>query len=232
MDKVLIIDDEKELGEIICDLLEFEGILGVCCFDGQDALPCFLKHKPSVVILDIMLPKVNGMELLMEIRKNSKVPIIMLSARLSDTDKVMSLGFGADDYVTKPFSTRELVARIKAQLRRYKMLIDAGKENDDVISIGEMIIDRKRYTVLVGGRKIDLSAKEFEILCYLAINKNQVLTKEMIYNKIWDNESFGDLNTVSVHIRKIREKIESDPKNPRYIKTIWSVGYKLDYEDN
>lgn len=230
MDRVLIIDDAKELCEVVRDCLEVEGIEGICCFDGKDAALYFLKYKPKVVVLDIMLPNVSGMDICKEIRKISKVPIIMLSARISDTDKIISLGFGADDYVTKPFSTNELVARIKAQIRRYNMTGDMSK-SDGEISIGEMILDKRKYTTIVRGKKIDLSAKEFEILYYLAENKGQVLTKDMIFNKVWGEESFGDMNTVSVHIRKIREKIEKDPSNPQYIKTVWSVGYKLEYDE-
>lgn len=232
MDNVLIIDDEKELCEIVRDCLEFEGIKGICCFDGQDALHYFLKYKPKVVVLDIMLPNVNGMELCRQIRNISRVPIIMLSARISDTDKVLSLGFGADDYVTKPFSTNELVARIKAQIRRYNMTEEAkAPRSNDEIKIGNMVLNKKKYMVLIAGKRIDLSAKEFEILYYLAENKGQVLTKEMIFDKVWGVDNFGDINTISVHVRKIREKIEKDPSNPEYIKTVWSVGYKLDYVD-
>jgi two-component system response regulator VicR len=230
MDKVLIIDDEKELCEIVRDCLEFDGIEGICCFDGQDALPYFLKYKPNLVVLDIMLPNINGMELCKEIRKVSNVPIIMLSARISESDKVLTLGFGADDYVTKPFSTNELVARIKAQIRRCNML--QNKTYSDEIIIGNISIDKKRFLVKRKGERVELSAKEFEVLYLLAANNGQVLTKEIIFDKVWGFNNFGDMNTVSVHIRKLREKIEDDPSTPKYIKTIWAVGYKLDYEDH
>lgn len=226
MDRVLIIDDERELCELVRDCLELEAIEGICCYDGLEAMQYFLKYKPKVVVLDIMLPKVNGMELCRQIRNISKVSIIMLSARISDTDKVLSLGFGADDYVTKPFSTNELVARIKAQIRRYDMLLDAEKSNE--ISIGDLYIDKKRFLVKVKDKKVELSAKEFEILYLLAVNRGQVFTKEQIFDKIWGFNNFGDINTVSVHIRKLREKIEENPSDPKYIKTVWAVGYKLE----
>lgn len=226
MDRVLIIDDERELCELVRDCLELEAIEGICCYDGLEAMQYFLKYKPKVVVLDIMLPKVNGMELCRQIRNISKVSIIMLSARISDTDKVLSLGFGADDYVTKPFSTNELVARIKAQIRRYDMLLDAEKSNE--ISIGDLYIDKKRFLVKVKDKRVELSAKEFEILYLLAVNRGQVFTKEQIFDKIWGFNNFGDVNTVSVHIRKLREKIEENPSDPKYIKTVWAVGYKLE----
>lgn len=228
MEKVLIIDDERELCELVRDCLEMEEIEGICCFDGAQAMKYFLKYKPKVVILDIMLPNVNGMELCRQIRNISKVSIIMLSARLSDTDKVLCLGFGADDYVTKPFSTSELVARIKAQIRRYDMALDVPQK--DEIFIGDLFIDKKRFLVKIKEKRVDLSAKEFEILYFLAVNKGQVFTKEAIFDKIWGFNNYGDANTVSVHIRKLREKIEEDPSNPKFIKTVWAVGYKLGYE--
>lgn len=231
MDKVLIIDDEKELCELVRDLLEVENIKGVCCFDGNEAMPYFLKYKPKVVVLDIMLPKVNGMELCKQIRNVSKVPIIMLSARISDTDKVLCLGFGADDYVTKPFSTSELVARIKAQIRRYNMTESLNLNLHDEIRIGHLTIDKKRFLAKINDKRIELSAKEFEILYLLALNKGQILTKETIFDKVWGIDNFGDINTVSVHIRKLREKIEKNPSKPQYIKTVWAVGYKLEYEE-
>lgn len=229
MDKVLIIDDEIELCNIIKDCLELENIEGICCYDGEEALPFFLKHKPQVVVLDIMLPKVNGMELCKQIRNISKVPIIMLSARFSDTDKVLALGFGADDYVTKPFSTTELNARIKAQIRRFKMQEETL--DGDIISLENLYIDRKRYLVKVKDRKVELSAKELEILYLLTKNKGQVFTKEAILEKVWGFNDYGDINTVSVHIRKLREKIEENPSKPELITTVWSVGYKFNYEE-
>jgi Response regulators consisting of a CheY-like receiver domain and a winged-helix DNA-binding domain len=226
MDRVLIVDDEIELCELIRDCLEIESIEGICCYDGAKVMEYFLKYNPKVVILDIMLPKANGIELCSQIRKISKAAIIMLSARLSDTDKVLSLGFGADDYVTKPFSTTELVARIKAQIRRFDMLLEASNLNE--ISVGDIFIDKKRFLVKVKDKKVELSAKEFEILYFLALNKGQIFTKEGIFDKIWGFNNYGDINTVSVHIRKLREKIEEDASDPQYIKTVWGVGYKLE----
>ena len=230
-EKILVVDDELEIGQLIRDYLKSEGYEVVLAFDGEEGLKAYKKHKPLLVILDILLPKIDGMEICRTIRNESNVPILMLSAKQSDIDKILSLGLGADDYITKPFSPRELVARVKAQIRRYTLLSTPAEKNN-YIKINKLEIDVKGYNVYLTGKKIDLSAKEFEILHFLMLNPNQVITREQIFNQVWGYNDFGDINTVTVHIRKIREKIENNPSQPKYIKTIWGVGYKFVGEDD
>ncbi|MTI83256.1 MAG: response regulator transcription factor [Firmicutes bacterium] len=227
MSKILIIEDEREIAELIRDYLEQEGYEVVISLDGEMGLRDYRRHKPDLVILDIMLPEVEGTEVCRIIRNDSNIPILMLSAKKSEVDKILSLGLGADDYVTKPFSPGELVARVKAQLRRYTLFSTptAGK---GVIKYGSLEINPKAYNVHMDGKKVDLSAKEFEILNLLATHPQQVFTREQIFDRIWGYHEFGDINTVTVHIRKIREKIEPVPARPHYIKTVWGVGYKFD----
>ncbi len=226
--KILIIDDEREICEILRDYLTLEGFKVELCLNGEDALKRFLEVNPQLVVLDIMLPSVSGIELCKELRAISNVPIIMLSAKGGDVDKIITLGFGADDYVTKPFSPAEMVARIKAQLRRFTKL-NVKEEDLKVLIFGELYIDSKSYRVRSFGRELDLSAKEFEMLWFLAKNKGQVFSKEQIFDHVWGFNEYGDINTITVHIRKIREKIEKDPANPKYIKTVWGIGYKFEY---
>jgi len=199
--------------------------------DGEEGLRNYRQHRPSFVILDIMLPGLDGMEICRVIRNESNIPILMLSARKSEVDKILSLGLGADDYVTKPFSPGELVARVKAQLRRYTLL-SSPPNKKNVLKFNEMEIDPNGYNVYLAGSKVNLSAREFEILSFLAAHPQQVFTREQIFNQIWGYNEFGDVNTVTVHIRKIREKIEPEPSHPRYIKTVWGVGYKFDGGSN
>lgn len=230
--KILIIDDEKEICELIRDYLKREGFDVYIALDGEEGLEVYKKISPSLVVLDIMMPKLDGMEICKIIRNESNIPIIMLSARKEEVDKILGLGFGADDYITKPFSPRELVARIKAQIRRFTKLstsyIDENKINKSILKFGNLEIDSKGYNVYKNMKKIELATKEFEILNYLAQNPNIVFSREKIFNKIWGYNDFGDINTVTVHVRKIREKIEENPSNPRFIKTVWGVGYKFE----
>ncbi len=225
-EKILVVDDEREIAELIKDYLEKEGYKVVLAFDGEEALDYYRTFSPQLVILDIMLPRIDGMELCRIIRNESSIPILMLSAKKDEIDKILALGLGADDYVTKPFSPREVVARVKAQLRRYTHLSPSAA-NRKIISFKNLEIDLKGYNVYLNGEQIPMSAKEFEVLEYLASNPDQVLTREQIFNKIWGFNDFGDINTVTVHIRKIREKIEKDSSNPEFIKTVWGVGYKF-----
>lgn len=227
-EKILVIDDEKDLCNIVCDYLKSEQFVVQSSFDGQDGLNKFKTFNPDLVILDIMLPKIDGMEVCRSIRNESKVPIIMLSAKNGDVDKILSLGLGADDYVTKPFSPGELVARVKAHLRRYNVLSEKDDDNQDVLDFGELVINNSSYTVTYKNKKVVLAAKEFELLSFLAKNPFQVFTREQLYEKIWGYSDFGDITTVTVHIRKIREKIEENPASPVYIKTVWGVGYKFE----
>jgi len=224
---ILVVEDEKEIAELIRDYIEQEGFKTMVAYDGEQGLELFKKANPSLVILDIMLPKLDGFELCRVIRSSSSIPILILSAKKSDMDKVLGLGLGADDYVTKPFSPSELVARVRAQLRRYTVL-SKPQEVTEIIKFGELEIDAKGYNVFLKGEKLDLSAKEFEILNYLALHPQQVFTREQIFDHIWGYNEYGDINTVTVHIRKIREKIEKNPSSPQFIKTVWGVGYKFD----
>lgn len=226
-EKVLVVDDEPELAELVRDYLKKEGFEVILAFDGEQGLEIYQRHKPSLVILDILLPKIDGFELCRMIRNDSAVPILMLSAKKSDVDKILGLGLGADDYLTKPFSPGELVARVKAQIRRYTML-SSPEQSKDMIRFQDLEVDSKGYNVYVKGDKIQLSAKEFEILHYMMIHPQQVFTREQLFNQIWGFNEYGDINTVTVHIRRIREKIEHDPSQPVYIKTVWGVGYKFD----
>jgi DNA-binding response OmpR family regulator len=226
--RILVVDDEKEICELIRDYLVKEGFEVILANDGEQGLQYYRQYEPLLIILDVMLPKIDGMEICRIVRSESLIPIVMLSARKSDVDKILGLGFGADDYISKPFSPRELVARVKAHLRRYKMLSSKINDNDHMLRYGDLEIDKKAYNVYVGGTKVDLAAKEFEVLLHLAVHPHQVFTRDQIFEKIWGYNEFGDISTITVHIRKIREKIENNPSSPKYIKTVWGVGYKFD----
>lgn len=225
-EKILVVDDEKEIAELIRDYLRAEGFEVFLAHDGEEAVNCFREHKPQLVVLDIMLPKMDGTEVCRIIRDESNIPILMVSAKKSDVDKILALGLGADDYMTKPFSPGEMVARVKAQLRRFTKLSALPEEKEKLL-YGDLEIDLKGYGVTLAGKSILLSAKEFELLRYLAQNPNQVLTREQIFDRVWSFNDFGDINTVTVHIRRIREKMEPDPAKPIFIKTVWGVGYKF-----
>lgn len=226
-EKILVVDDEKEIAELLRDYLKREGFEVILAFDGEQGLEDFRKYNPTLVVLDIMLPKIDGMEICRVIRNESSIPIIMLSARKEDVDKILALGLGADDYVAKPFSPGELAARVKAQLRRYKLLSSPGQK-PQLIKYGDLEIDSRGYNVYISGTKVDLSAKEFSILYYLALHPHQVFTRDQIFNQVWGYGEYGDVTTITVHIRKIREKIETDPSHPHYIKTVWGIGYKFE----
>lgn len=224
---ILVVDDEREIGELVQDYLAAEGFTVILAFDGQQGWEMYVKHQPHLAVLDIMLPKLDGMELCRRIRGESSIPIMMLSAKKGETDKILGLGLGADDYMTKPFSPGELAARIKAQLRRVQQLSAPAATGSRLI-VGGLEIDWKAHTVMFNNRPLSLSAKEFELLKYLAMHSSQVFTREQLFYQVWGYHDFGDINTVTVHIRKIREKLEADPSNPKYIKTVWGVGYKFE----
>lgn len=227
--RILVVDDEQEIAELVRDYLQKEGYEVVLALDGEEAIKLYRETKPSLAVLDIMLPGVEGTEVCRIIRSESSIPVIMLSAKSGDIDKILSLGLGADDYMTKPFSPMELVARVKAQLRRYTTLSAPAKAKDENIFIfHDLKVDIKGYDVFIRDRKIELSAKEFEVLHLFCLHPGQVLTREQIFDQVWGFNEYGDINTVTVHIRKIREKIEQDPSKPVYIKTVWGVGYKFD----
>lgn len=225
MSRILIVEDELDLANIIKDYLEKELYEVEICSQGDEAIEIFDKFKPSLVILDLMLPGINGYEICQNIRIKSTIPILILSAKIDEFDKVKGLNLGADDYITKPFRPRELLARVNAQLRRSQVF---NKENLEIIEIENIRIYTKEYKVEKDGRDLDLSRNEFELLMFLSKNPRQVFSREQLYDRIWGFDSYGDLNTVTVTINRLRQKIEDNPKNPKYILTVWGVGYKFE----
>lgn len=225
MSRILIVEDELDLANIIKDYLEKELYEVEICTEGDKAIEIFDKFKPSLVILDLMLPGMNGYEICQNIRIKSTIPILILSAKIDEFDKVKGLDLGADDYITKPFRPRELLARVSAQLRRSQVF---NKENLEIIDIENIRIYTKEYKVEKNGRDLDLSRNEFELLVFLSKNPRQVFSREQLYERIWGFDSYGDLNTVTVTINRLRQKIEDNPKNPKYILTVWGVGYKFE----
>lgn len=225
---VLVVDDEIEIVELVRDYLEREGFGVITAGDGQEAIAAARRQKPDLIVLDIMLPKIDGFEVCRQLRGEMVVPILLLSAKGQEVDKILGLGLGADDYITKPFSPGELVARVKAHLRRSTLLSKTNEESS--LSFGELVIDVHGYRVTCCGREVALPSREFELLRFLAQNPNQVFTREQLFEKVWGYDYIGDDSTVTVHIRRIREKLEQDPRNPRYLKTVWGVGYKFEGE--
>ena len=222
--KILIVDDEKSIVDIIAFNLKKEGFETICAYDGEEGLNLCFKENPSIVLLDIMMPKFDGFEVCRQIREKSQVPIIMLTARAEEVDKVLGLEIGADDYVTKPFSFRELLARIKANIRRTDSEEPSAGVFDEM-QFGELVIDLKKVEIRKRGEIIDLTHREFELVKYLAAQKGQVCTREELLEKVWGYEYYGDLRTVDVTIRRLRSKLEDNPETPRYIMTRRSVGY-------
>ena len=232
MKKILVVDDEKPISDIISFNLENEGYAIEKAYDGEQALEVFEKSQPDLVILDLMLPKMDGFEVCREIRKQSAVPVIMLTAKDSEIDKVLGLELGADDYVTKPFSNRELIARVKANLRRNLVKEPEPQEvNKNEIVVGDLVIHQDAYIISKHGEEIELTHREFELLHYLARHLGQVMTREHLLETVWDYDYFGDVRTVDVTIRRLREKIEDIPSHPTYIVTRRGVGYLLKNPD-
>ena len=227
MSKILVIEDEQEIAELEKDYLELSGFEVEISNSGDEGLRKALSEEYSLVILDIMLPKVDGFEICKKIREDRNIPVIMVSAKKDDIDKIRGLGLGADDYMTKPFSPSELVARVKAHLARYDRLIGSGKKENEMIEIRGIKIDKTARRVYINNEEKTFTTKEFDLLCFLAQNPNHVFTKEELFREIWDMESIGDIATVTVHIKKIREKIEFNTSKPQYIETIWGVGYRF-----
>ncbi|XRD26115.1 response regulator transcription factor [Lysinibacillus fusiformis] len=225
---ILIVDDEKEIRNLIAIYLKNEGYQVLEASDGEEGLQLLKKQAIHLIVLDLMMPNVDGMEMCMKVRELAEMPIIMLTAKSQDMDKIMGLTIGADDYVTKPFNPLELVARIKSQLRRYLKLNGLNKSNSDEIEIGDLRINTATHEVLVNNEKVKLTPREFAILELLSSNPGIVMSAEQIYERVWKEEAFQSENTVMVHIRKIRERIETNPRNPQYIKTVWGVGYKVE----
>lgn len=231
--KILVVDDEKPISDIVKFNLNKEGYDVVTAFDGEEALEKFKEEKPDLVLLDLMLPKIDGLEVARQIRKDNDTPIIMLTAKDAEIDKVLGLELGADDYVTKPFSNRELVARVKANLRRQSVNAKAPEEDDDNkdVSVGDLTIHPDAYTVTKRGDKIELTHREFELLHYLARHLGQVMTREHLLQTVWGYDYFGDVRTVDVTVRRLREKIEDDPSHPEWLVTRRGVGYYLKNPD-
>ena len=233
MERILIVDDEKEIRDLIEIYLKGEGYNTVKAVDGEEALEILKKEEIDLIILDIMMPKLNGIEACMKIREEREMPIIMLSAKSEDTDKILGLNMGADDYLTKPFNPLELVARVKSQLRRFYRFNPRVKNQEDIVEENKIVIEELEivldtHEVTIDGKEIKLTPTEFDILVLLAKNRGRVFSIENIYESVWQQEFMESDNTVMVHIRKIREKTEENPRNPKYIKTVWGVGYKIE----
>ncbi len=227
MTKILIIEDEEAIAELEKDYLEISDFQVTIERDGKQGLKTALSEDFALIILDLMLPGMDGYEICKEIRNQKNIPIIMVSAKKDDIDKIRGLGLGADDYMTKPFSPSELVARVKAHLSRYERLIGSTQKQNDIVEIRGIKIDKTARRVYVNGEEKIFTTKEFDLLTFLAENPNHVFKKEELFREIWDMDSIGDIATVTVHIKKIREKIEVDTSKPQYIETIWGVGYRF-----
>lgn len=226
--KILIVEDELNIAETVAYSLEKEGFKVQVANDGNTGLEKIFREDPDLVVLDLMLPGMDGLEICRQVRRRSDVPIIMLTAKEAEIDRVLGLEMGADDYITKPFSLRELVARVKTVLRRSDH--SNHESEDSVIKIGDLQIDLLGHEVRKDGKKIDLSVKEYEVLKVLASNAGRVLSRDLLLDRIWGADFYGDQRTVDVHIRWLREKIEQDPGEPRYILTVRGTGYKLSRE--
>ena len=227
MSKILIVEDEEAIADLEKDYLELSGFTVVTENTGEKGLHRAISEEFDLFILDLMLPGVDGFEICKKIREIKNTPIIMVSAKKDDIDKIRGLGLGADDYMTKPFSPSELVARVKAHLSRYERLTAANQVENDIVEIRGIKIDKTARRVYINGEERTFTTKEFDLLTFLAQNPNHVYSKEELFRRIWDMESIGDIATVTVHIKKIREKIEFDTSNPQYIETIWGVGYRF-----
>ena len=227
MSRILIIEDEVAIADLEKDYLELSGFEVEIENDGTTGLARALAEEFALFILDLMLPGTDGFEICKQIREKKNTPILMVSAKKDDIDKIRGLGLGADDYVTKPFSPSELVARVKAHLARYERLIGSNLVENDIVEIRGIKIDKTARRIWVNGEEKAFTTKEFDLLTFLAENPNHVFSKEELFRKIWDMESVGDIATVTVHIKKIREKIEMDTSKPQYIETIWGVGYRF-----
>lgn len=227
MSRILIVEDEVAIADLEKDYLELSGFEVEVENDGMTGLARALAEDFDLFILDLMLPGIDGFEICKQIRERKNTPILMVSAKKDDIDKIRGLGLGADDYVTKPFSPSELVARVKAHMARYERLVGSNVVENDIIEIRGIKIDKTARRVWINGEEKAFTTKEFDLLTFLAENPNHVYTKEELFREIWDMESIGDIATVTVHIKKIREKVEMDTAKPQYIETIWGVGYRF-----
>ncbi len=224
--RILVVDDDKEIVESICIFLKSEGYETLKAFNGLEALEAVCENKVHLVLLDIMMPRLDGIEALMRIRENKNIPVILISAKSEDNDKILGLCAGADDYITKPFNPSEMLARVKSQLRRY-MCLGGAPDNLNVIKVGGLAVDTERKCVTVDGEDVRLTPMEYKILELLCSNIGKVFSTEEIYKRVWNENIIVGDNTVAVHIRHIREKIEINPKEPRYLKVVWGIGYKI-----
>ena len=227
---VLVVDDDREISRAIKTLLGHENIPAVCAHDGMEALEILSERSDiRLIILDIMMPRLDGLSATMKIRESRNLPIIMLSAKSEDSDKILGLSMGADDYVTKPFNPSELVARVKSHLRRYMYLGDVGNAiSKATVSSGDISLDTESKQLFVSNEEVRLTATEYKIVELLLRNAGRVFSAEEIYSRVWNEEAFGVENTVMVHVRRIREKIEINPKEPKYLKVVWGIGYKIE----
>ncbi|WP_416296249.1 response regulator transcription factor [Paenibacillus illinoisensis] len=227
--RILLVEDDNDINLLIEEQLKQDHYSVAAARDGEEALALFQKEKFDLILLDLMLPKVSGMELLKHIRETSKVPVLIISAKGSDLDKAMGLGFGADDYISKPFSMIELTARVQAAIRRATLYSETESKPaaPSVITFKDLILDLHSFSVKVKEKSMPLTAKEFHILKLFLTHQSRVFTKEQIYQLIWEEDYYGNENVINVHIRRLREKIEEDPSAPQYIRTIWGIGYRM-----
>ena len=231
MANILVCDDDKEIVEAIDIYLREEGYQVYKAYDGEQAVELLAKEQIHLLIMDVMMPKMDGIAATLKIRESSSIPIIILSAKTEDTDKILGLNIGADDYVTKPFNPLELMARVKSNLRRYTLLGSMGQENTQIYQAGGLVINDETKEVSVDGETVKLTPIEYNILLLLVKNHGRVFSINQIYENIWNEDAIGADNTVAVHIRHIREKIEINPRDPRYLKVVWGVGYKIEKQD-
>jgi len=231
--RILIVEDEASIAEIERDFLEIEGFEVVICADGAEGCRRAIDENHDLILLDLMLPSMDGYEICRNIRARTDIPILMVTARIEDADKIRGLGLGADDYISKPFSPTELVARVKANLTQYERIKGAtvGRpaidEKSGVLQLGPIEVNQKTHRVYFCGAEVTLKHKEYELLVFLMSNPDIVFSKEHLYERIWGMDALGDLKTVAVHINRLREKVEEDPQNPRYIQTVWGAGYRF-----
>jgi DNA-binding response OmpR family regulator len=227
--KILVVDDDKEIAQAIARLLTLEGYEVIKAYNCLEALDILVSNTIQLILLDIMMPKLDGLSTTMKIRDSKNIPIIILSAKTEDSDKILGLSMGADDYITKPFNPQELVARVKSQLRRYMQLGDMGSMNlTSQLTVGGLCLDTDKVQLTVDGEIVKLTAKEYKIVELLMKNAGIVFSAEQIYERVWEETAYSVENTVMVHIRRIREKIEINPKEPKYLKVVWGIGYKIE----
>ncbi|HEX2947450.1 MAG TPA: response regulator transcription factor [Clostridia bacterium] len=226
-DRILIVEDDVSIAELIRDYLEINGMQAEIALTGKTGLKRVDENVYDLILLDLMLPETDGFEVLKRIRETKDTPVLLVSAKREDIDKIRGFGLGADDYITKPFSPGELVARVKAHLARFRRLTGKTVSRSGIINIRGMEIDTDARTVSIGGKAAELTSKEYDILLFMARNPNKVFSKDQLFDRIWGMEAYGDTTTVTVHIGNIRDKIETDPKNPQYIETVWGAGYRF-----